>query len=111
MEANKKRGHKTLKIIGIILLILILIGMAFKKRFFCQFLCPMGAVFSILSGAGLPPPSVTTLIASVSAKFLIAYAKDIAESYKNGTLAKRYPKIYNIVSRFINPNNTQLAFA
>lgn len=33
---------------AIILLILILIGMAFKKRFFCQFLCPMGAVFSLL---------------------------------------------------------------
>lgn len=34
--------------VGIILLVLILIGMAFKKRFFCQFLCPMGAVFSLL---------------------------------------------------------------
>ncbi len=28
-------------LIGIILFILILIGMAFKKRFFCRFLCPM----------------------------------------------------------------------
>ncbi len=34
--------------VGIILLVLMLIGMAFKKRFFCQFLCPMGAVFSLL---------------------------------------------------------------
>ncbi len=33
---------------GCVLLILILIGMAFQKRFFCQFLCPMGAVFSLL---------------------------------------------------------------
>lgn len=34
--------------LGILLLILIVIGMAFKKRFFCQFLCPMGALFSLL---------------------------------------------------------------
>jgi polyferredoxin len=33
---------------GVILLILIMIGMAFQERFFCQFLCPMGAVFSLL---------------------------------------------------------------
>ncbi|MBR6994921.1 MAG: hypothetical protein IKH96_02755 [Ruminococcus sp.] len=29
MEANKKRGHKTLKIIGIILLILFSVGLIF----------------------------------------------------------------------------------
>lgn len=34
--------------IGILLFILILIGMAFHSRFFCQFLCPMGAFFSLL---------------------------------------------------------------
>lgn len=33
---------------GILLLILILIGMFFEERFFCRFLCPMGAVFSLL---------------------------------------------------------------
>ncbi len=33
---------------GSIILLLILIGMVFKKRFFCQFLCPMGALFSLL---------------------------------------------------------------
>lgn len=33
---------------GFILLCLIIIGMAFKERFFCQFLCPMGAVFALL---------------------------------------------------------------
>lgn len=33
---------------GTILLVLILVGMAFKKRFFCQFLCPLGALFSLL---------------------------------------------------------------
>ena len=33
---------------GSILLLVIVIGMAFKKRFFCQFLCPMGALFSLL---------------------------------------------------------------
>ena len=34
--------------IALVLLVLIIIGMAFKERFFCQFLCPMGAVFSLL---------------------------------------------------------------
>ena len=34
--------------VGVILLILIVIGMAWKERFFCQFLCPMGAVFALL---------------------------------------------------------------
>lgn len=35
-------------VLGITFLVLIIIGMAFKKRFFCQFLCPMGAVFALL---------------------------------------------------------------
>lgn len=34
--------------IGIILLVLILIGMCTQERFFCQFLCPMGAVFAMM---------------------------------------------------------------
>ena len=34
--------------IGIVILILIIAGMAVKERFFCQFLCPMGAVFAII---------------------------------------------------------------
>lgn len=33
---------------GIVLFVLILIGMAAQPRFFCQFLCPMGAVFALL---------------------------------------------------------------
>ncbi len=33
---------------GLVCFVLILVGMAFKERFFCRFLCPMGAVFSIL---------------------------------------------------------------
>lgn len=33
---------------GGLLLVLILAGMAVKERFFCQFLCPMGAVFALL---------------------------------------------------------------
>lgn len=33
---------------AIIILLLIIIGMAVCERFFCRFLCPMGAVFSIL---------------------------------------------------------------
>ena len=34
--------------VGILLLILIMIGMCTQERFFCQFLCPMGAVFAIM---------------------------------------------------------------
>ena len=34
--------------IGIILLVLIMIGMCTQERFFCQFLCPMGAVFAMM---------------------------------------------------------------
>lgn len=34
--------------VGIALFVLILIGMALHPRFFCQFLCPMGAVFALL---------------------------------------------------------------
>lgn len=33
---------------AIVLLLLIVIGMAVKERFFCQFLCPMGALFSLV---------------------------------------------------------------
>ncbi|MBQ8515104.1 MAG: 4Fe-4S binding protein [Ruminococcus sp.] len=35
-------------ILGCVLLLLILAGMAFCERFFCRFLCPMGAVFNLL---------------------------------------------------------------
>jgi polyferredoxin len=34
--------------VGSVLFLLILLGMAWKERFFCQFLCPMGAVFALL---------------------------------------------------------------
>ena len=34
--------------IGILLFVLILLGMTLQPRFFCQFLCPMGAIFSLL---------------------------------------------------------------
>ena len=34
--------------IGIALFVLILVGMAIQPRFFCQFLCPMGAVLALL---------------------------------------------------------------
>lgn len=33
---------------GIIFLLLIVIGMAVQSRFFCQFLCPLGAFFAVL---------------------------------------------------------------
>lgn len=35
-------------ITGAVLLVLIIIGMCVQERFFCRFMCPMGAVFSIL---------------------------------------------------------------
>ena len=35
-------------LLGVVLLVLIMIGMAVQERFFCRFLCPMGAVFSWL---------------------------------------------------------------
>ena len=35
-------------ILGLILLLLIVVGMCVQERFFCRFLCPMGAVFSLL---------------------------------------------------------------
>ncbi|MCI6732820.1 MAG: 4Fe-4S binding protein [Lachnospiraceae bacterium] len=34
--------------VGMILFLAILVGMALQERFFCQFLCPMGAVFALL---------------------------------------------------------------
>lgn len=34
--------------VGVLLLVLIVVGMALQERFFCQFLCPMGAVFALL---------------------------------------------------------------
>lgn len=40
-------------LIGFIFLILITIGAAFIERFFCRYLCPLGAVFSIISKIGI----------------------------------------------------------
>lgn len=34
--------------LGIVLLVLIAVGMALQSRFFCQFLCPLGALFALL---------------------------------------------------------------
>lgn len=34
--------------VGTVVLLLIVVGMALQERFFCQFLCPMGAVFALL---------------------------------------------------------------
>ena len=39
---------KSAYLVGIVLLILIMAGMCTQERFFCQFLCPMGAVFAIM---------------------------------------------------------------
>ncbi|OPJ62966.1 4Fe-4S binding protein [Clostridium chromiireducens] len=40
-------------LIGLIFLILITIGSAFIERFFCRYLCPLGAIFSITSKIGI----------------------------------------------------------
>lgn len=34
--------------VGIVFFVLILVGMCIEERFFCKFLCPMGAVFALL---------------------------------------------------------------
>lgn len=34
--------------VGIVILAAIFVGMAVKERFFCRFLCPMGAIFSMI---------------------------------------------------------------
>lgn len=34
--------------VGMMLFVLITIGMYFERRFFCRFICPMGAIFSLL---------------------------------------------------------------
>lgn len=38
----------TYSVVGLVYLGLILLGMFLEERFFCQFLCPLGAVFSLL---------------------------------------------------------------
>jgi len=40
-------------LIGLILLVLITIGAAFIERFFCRYLCPLGAIFAIISRLGI----------------------------------------------------------
>ncbi|SFC93089.1 FMN-binding protein [Clostridium uliginosum] len=40
-------------LIGLVFLILITIGAFFIERFFCRYLCPLGAVFSIISRFGI----------------------------------------------------------
>lgn len=40
-------------LIGFVLLVLITIGAFFVERFFCRYLCPLGAVFSIISKIGI----------------------------------------------------------
>ncbi|MDR3597202.1 FMN-binding protein [Clostridium sp.] len=40
-------------LIGLILLVLITIGAAFIERFFCRYLCPLGAIFAIISKFGI----------------------------------------------------------
>lgn len=43
-------------VVGYVLLLLLLFGMAAVPRFFCRFFCPLGAIFSLL-----PPPLLTRI--------------------------------------------------
>ena len=58
---------------GIVLLVLILVGMFFEERFFCRFLCPMGAVFSLL-------PILPSLLCTGNAKTASAAAAPARDS-------------------------------
>ena len=58
---------------GIVLLVLILVGMFFEERFFCRFLCPMGAVFSLL-------PILRSLLCTGNAKTASAAAAPARDS-------------------------------
>lgn len=57
-------GHINLDgyIVGYVLLFLLLIGMAATPRFFCRFLCPLGALFSLL------PPALLSRIKKPTGK-------------------------------------------
>lgn len=35
-------------VVALVLLLVLCVGMAFEERFFCKFLCPMGAIFSLM---------------------------------------------------------------
>lgn len=52
-EITNISGVLSTLLIGVILLILITIGAAFIERFFCRYLCPLGAIFSICSRIGM----------------------------------------------------------
>lgn len=41
-------GQWNVDIIGLVIFVILSVLMVFEKRFFCRFLCPLGAVFSIL---------------------------------------------------------------
>ena len=46
--ARGRRGEAADSLIGTGLFLLVTAGMALEPRFFCRFLCPMGAVFSLM---------------------------------------------------------------
>lgn len=48
IRAGKFGMADTLSIVGMVLFVLLSIGMMVTERFFCRFLCPFGAVFSLL---------------------------------------------------------------
>ncbi len=44
LSFDKAIGFK----VGLVILVILMIGMLFKERFFCQIFCPLGAIFSLL---------------------------------------------------------------
>lgn len=46
-------GVKPMLSVGGALLVMILIGSVFAQRFFCRYLCPMGAIYSLISRAAV----------------------------------------------------------
>ena len=49
VSGNLKTAGSVLTTVGFIMLLLILIGSFFIERFFCRYLCPLGAIFSLIS--------------------------------------------------------------
>ena len=45
---HARNFHLGKHIVALVLLLAICVGMFFEERFFCKFLCPMGAVFSLM---------------------------------------------------------------
>ena len=79
--------------IGTILLLLIILGSLFVERFFCRYLCPMGAVFSIASLLKpakikkLEPVAANAGFAQIIAKWAFLFIKTTLSTRENASHA------------------------